>query len=358
LTVGLAVSSRRPRGTPAAATFCYLPAERYGEEARRVLGEDTLATAEKRPLLSFRALAFLIRAVWTEPRLLLAPEVVSNALRWLSYYEHAVTAHGPQVIGNFAEGVTSMPLVTLFMRELGVQSVNLQHGERLVNRQVAFMLFDECLFWSAKYAQVYADSRSLAKKVWLTGNGLHRRLARERASWAVRPRRLVVIHHRIPDMPRTYTDGVLRLAKALGPDWEVSVRPHPQDGGLWQEIAAQLAKTAAGREVQIEHARDVALFDVVTRARLVVGATSTAIIESWIGGAKVVLVPGMAKPESALEPYGGSPNVLWLDDGVSDEELLSFVQADRTDDDTERARIDRITLVSQEQPIEWEGVAS
>lgn len=358
LVMGLALSSRRPRGTPAAATFCFLPAERYGEEARRVLGEDTVATADKRPLLSLRVLRFLARAVWTEPRLIMVPEVLSNALRWLSYYEHSVAAYRPRVLGNFAEGVTSMPLVTLYMREIGVRSVNLQHGERLVNRQVAFMLFDECYFWSAKYAQVYADSRSLAEDVWLTGNGLHRRLARERAGWAERPRRLVVIHHRIPDMPKSYSDGVLRLARALCPDWEVSIRPHPQDGGLFRELAEHLEDAVRGREVQIEHAQSVALFDVVIRARIVVGATSTAIIESWIGGAKVVLVPGMAKRESAMEPYGGSPNVLWLDDDVGDEQLAEFVLAERKDDADERARVDRVSLVSSDQPIKWRGAPS
>jgi hypothetical protein len=334
-----------------------LPSRRYADEARRILGPDTEVSAERRPLLSARVLRFLFRAALAEPRILLAPELLTNALRWLSYYERAVVAHRPAVVGNFAEGVSSMPLATAFLRELGIRSVNLQHGERLANRQVAFMLFDECHFWSAKYAQIYLDSKSVAERFWLVGSGLHKRLAANRGRWPSRPRRLVVIHHRIPDMPRSYSDGVLRLVRSLDSDWQIAVRPHPQDDWLWKEFTGLLSAARPDLVVQVEPADTVPLFEALSRARIVVGATSTALIEAWIGGAKVVLVPGIAKKESVLLPFGGSPNVLWLDESVSEDGLSHFVRSDRVDDGSETSRVDQVSLVSADQPVEWRGQA-
>jgi hypothetical protein len=246
-----------------------------------------------------------------------------------------------------------MPLVHQFCAEQGVETVNLQHGERVVSRHIAFMRFGTCHFWAAKYAQVYADTLGAANKILLTGNGMHRRLFQDGRVQEARAKVLLVVHHRIATMGPAYAEQVLRVARMLGPGWTVKVRRHPGDHDLWPLIVQALIEQGSSASVELQEPTQVSIDQAVLEAGIVVGATSTALIEAWIAGAKVLIVPGMASETAAMEAYGGSPNVLSLWSPVTDADLKGFLGSPREDGPQESARIDRITLVSSEKPLPW-----
>ncbi|MBL8066712.1 MAG: hypothetical protein JNM34_12775 [Chthonomonadaceae bacterium] len=329
--------------------YCFLPAERYRDQAMGILGGNVLARVERTPRLTVRVLKFLCKAVLAEPKLLFYPEAGTNALRWLCYYEHVLVHYSPYQIANYGEGIASMSLVTEYCRQHGVQTVNLQHGELVVSRQMAFKHVAVCHFWSQKYAETYFRCKCTADQAFVSGNSDHRRLAECRET--PRVAQLLVIHHLIANIGPAYLSGITKFASILGASHQVVVRRHPLDQGLWAEFLEELTRALPEHSVRLQNPDESPLHPALIESPFVIGATSAALLEAWVAGAKVALVPGASTKESAINPYSGSRNMLWIDSETSESSVREFIESPRDDSTEEWSKLDNFSLVTTSDPV-------
>jgi hypothetical protein len=293
-------------------------------------------------------LAFLIRVLRECPSILAHPPLLCNLMRWLAHYGFVARHFRPARVAHFFENTASASLMTAFLAERGILHCNIQHGEIVMNAFCAFAEFDEFRVWGRQFSRLIARQHNRAV-VDVVGVPLHRKLFHQvRPALQPRPRRVLIIDPFLHAMfwdPRPY---FARLLRALDDTWEVRIRRHPAD--LQPELALVTEWNSdpelirRGIRVVEEPPHEASIQDAIGRSRVVAGVSSAALLESWIGGCKVVYVPGGPSRASVLDRHAGSPNVCYLDDSV---DIGQFVSGPATLDDLERSRINDLTLVEE-----------
>lgn len=278
--------------------------------------------------LGRKELTFLIRIMTDYPRLLLYPGLLFNLLRWLSYYGFIVYKYKPKIVVNFFEGVCSSSLMTAYLHEQGIKHINQMHGERFPYAGHSFCEFDQFNVWGEYFKEMFIQQRCPPDHFLITGNPYHKVLFNQiRHSRQPRPKRLLIIHNQILSPNSSYYFSLIKVLKIFDPNWEIRLRLHynevPQ--GLACMAALQADKDLFHRNIKIieESHTSVSLEDALGRSRIVVGAYSTAMLEAWIAGCKVIHLPGEIDQEILMRRYGGSSNVIYADDITNLENFLN-----------------------------------
>lgn len=303
------------------------------EEFRRVVQplylEKRLAYCTAKPVrLGGRELVFFLRVIADYPRVLLHPGFLINALRWLSYYGYITHHYKPQALVNFFEGTSSSSLMTAYLHEQGIKHINQMHGERFPFAGHSFCEFDEFNVWGEYFKELFMQQRCPSDRFVITGNPYHRFLFRKiRYAQQPRPERLLIIHNQLLSPSSSYYASLLRVLKQLDSRWEVRMRLH------YNEVAHGLACLSAlqkdrtllerGLHIELEDHHSISLEDALIRSRVIVGASSTAMLEGWVAGCRVIHLKGDLNRDVLMSRYGGSANVLYEGDHVDIEGFLT-----------------------------------
>jgi hypothetical protein len=159
----------------------------------------------------------------------------------------------------------------------------------------------------------------------VTGNPFHRKLFRLRRQ--ARPKRLLIVHGRVLS---EHVEPLAQVLRRLDSSWEIRLRPHFNE-------RAHAARLAARLGVDLEP--DVPLHESLAATRVAVGVYSTALLDAWVAGCKVV---HLGAPQVLLDRYGDSGNVLNGIDGLDE-----FLRAPAAIDDAEDLRVNRVTVCSE-----------
>jgi hypothetical protein len=289
-----------------------------------------------------RELAFLARSAWAFPRMLLAPPLVTNLLRWLSKYGWIRRHHAPSTLVAFAEGTPGSSLLTAYLREHGIRHVNHMHGERFANPAQAFCCFDEIDVWGQAFGELFLGQRWKIGRMNVAGTPFHRKLFQEVRKVPGDPRGVLVIHTHYLTPGTALFQSLLEVLGQLGPDWNVQFRPHylalPHAQNCFDRLSALLPDLDFHWQDPVRTPLEAALRSV----GLLVGPYSTAMLEGWIAGRKLIHLPTEMAREIIMARYGGSPNVLY---GESGSQVRTFAEAPRVDDRTEWLRVDHLVAV-------------
>ena len=267
--------------------------------------------------------SYFFRAVSACPSILLRPKLVVNLLRWLSHYGYIVHHYSPKAVAFCFELVASSSLITGYLRERGARHLNVTHGERVFCAHGAFCEFDEDYVWGQHFAEIGARLKERAT-FRIHGGEAHTELFRKyRRANQPRPKRLLITHN-----PFLSSDGpdfqvVLKMLRLLDSSWEIAVRRHP----AWDISFAKYSEAlrANGIIFKDEPPTDISLKEALAQSRIVVGGSSTALVEAAIAGCKVIYLAGVAHPSTVLDRHQGSENILYATSETDRDELSRFL---------------------------------
>ncbi len=300
--------------------------------------------AGRSPWLGPAEVGFLLRLFGRCPRSLLHPRYVAIQLRHVAYLGGLVRRHRPRSVVSCIEDSSASSVLTAFLRERGIAHRNQMHGEKFFFPPDAFAEFDEFGVWGEAFRELYEALRIRAR-FRITGNPVHRALfAGPRGS--VRPATILILHSMLLDAEATYRDSLLELLSGLPGPWRVGVRLHYNELEHGARFLARLRAEGVRRgwsfEIE-ERSHRSPLEEDLAWARVAVGAQSTALIDAWVAGCRVVHLRGASFGGRAiLERYGGSPNVAYLDEGA---DVAAFLSRPADLDAVEDRRVDRLTSV-------------
>lgn len=287
-------------------------------------------------------LAFALRAVRACPRLLLAPPLLTNLLRWLSKYAWVVRAYQPSAIITFAEGTPASSLLTAYLREKGIRHVNHMHGERFPNPAQAFCCFDATHLWGEAFRELFESQLWRMGEVEVAGTAFHHNLFEVVRAKPGLARTALVIHSQFLTPGTLPFESLTAVLAAMGPGWTIHFRPHYLALSHAETCFKTLSTRLPGHDLVWHDPRERPLQDALGTASLVVGPYSTAMLEAWIAGRKLIHLPTEMKPEAVLARYGGSPNVVYAGPV---ESILPFADAPVCDDLEERRRVNHLVAV-------------
>jgi prepilin-type processing-associated H-X9-DG protein len=215
----------------------------------------------------------------------------------------------------------------------------------------AFAEFDRFFVWGRHFEELFTSLGHDARRLAIAGSPDHRTLFRQiREAEQPRGNSVLLVHNSVvtrldsPDLP-----VLRRLLRLLPPGWTVRVRSHPAaNATLARYVSALKADPVLrsnGLRIAPEPFESILLSEALRRSRIVAGVYSTALLEGWVAGCKLVYLPGVIAREAVLPRHGGSPNVLYLDASVSDAAALAFLSTPATLDGAEAIRVDRVTHV-------------
>lgn len=288
------------------------------ETAAALFGQENLTVlSEKGMYFGSGEIGFFCRALLVCPSLAVHPWLLSNLLRWLAHYGHVVKVFAPGVIIIGAETTPSLSIITSYLRERGIKHVNIMHGERFIDSQGAFVEFDEFHVWGEYYRAMMVRQYCTEHQLRVTSPPLHRHYYTAlRSRNQPRAKSALLFHYWLiyPGTP-TYS-SLLRVISVLDSSWTLYVRPHPKErahleGFLAAFLAEPIVK-GTGLAVSIQLPEERSLVDALSDTRIVVGALSTAMLEGWIAGCKMIYLEGNGNPDTVLSMYGATHNALHL----------------------------------------------
>ncbi len=304
---------------------------------------------------SVREILFLMRAVAACPRLLCYPELLCNLVRWLGYYGYATEHFQPRkAVVHFFEGTASSSLMTAYLRQRGLRHINVQHGEVLFTAMSGFCQFDEIHVWGEHFREIFLSSRSPAANIRVSGTPYHRDLFRNlRTHHQPRPKRLLIIDPFMYQDPQTPYALIRKVVERLDTAWEVRVRRHPAELRktlAWmEELNADLESIP--KQIHLEEERPtVPIEEALSRARVVMGIASTALIEAWIVGCKVIHIAGGPPRSVVMDRYQDSANIFYCEQSTDLCALDRFLASPVEFSEHERARVNYLTVLE-----EWES---
>lgn len=319
---------------------CHFPGQRYAlHQARHVY-------------FSNREIRFFLRTIAGYPRFLYYPELLCNFVRWLGYYGYVIRYYRPkEAVVHFFERTASCSLMTGYLHEWGVRHIDIQHGEIMFTATSAFCQFDEIHLWGEHFRDIFLSNRSPAGTIQLCGTQYHRNLfSKVRYQHQPRPKRLLIIDPFMYEEAEMNYSMIKKVVERLDPGWEVRVRRHPAElraGLAWMD---QLNAEVELRQRSIhleEEWPSVPIEEALGKSRVVLGVASTALLEAWIVGCKVVHIAGGPRREVLMDRYQNSSNVLYCDPCTEGRALDLFLAEPAALDDRERGLVNYLTAINE-----------
>jgi hypothetical protein len=287
---------------------------------------------------------FFLRAIRAHPRLLLCPPLLSNALRWLSKYAWIRKRYRPSELVVFAEGIPACSILTAYLREHGIRHVNHMHGERFSTPAQAFCCFDEMAVWGEAFRDLFMRQRWRVETVRISGTPFHERLFTELRGIPGHARVVLVIHTQFLVPGSRPFVALADMLRGLGDGWRAVFRPHYHQLAHGRGCFDALRRELPDFRIAWQDPGRTQLLDAIAEVNVVVGAYSTALLEAWIAGRKVIHLQGEITRDGLMPRYSGSPNVLFADEAC---DIAEFVSAPATDDSVERGRVNRLVCVAK-----------
>ncbi len=360
LLVGLfVVSTYRFRKIPACSSrpdlvvfFWYERLYKFVEE-HTFRGQTHILHRDQRVHFGTREIRFFLRTIAACPRMLWYPELLCNLARWLGYYGYATRHYQPRkAVVHFFEDTASSSLMTAYLREKGLQHIDVQHGEIMFLAMSAFCQFDEVRLWGEHFRQIFLLSHGPEEQVKVFGTRYHRDLfSTVRNQHQPRPRRLLIIDPFLYEDQQAHYAMIKKVLRQIDADWEVRVRRHPaelrQTLGWMEQLKSDPGLLERGIRME-EEPPTVPIEEALGKSRIVLGVASSALIEAWIVGCKVIHIAGGPCRSALMDRYQNSANVFYCDEN-SDEQLLDmFLAQPAVLNESERGLVNYVTAIEED----------
>ncbi len=352
------LSSLRPRKVPAESNRPDLVVFFWWERLYKFIddchlpGQTHVLYRARHVCFGHREIRFFLRTIAVCPRILCSPELLCNFVRWLGYYGYVIQHYQPkEAVVHFFENTASSSLMTAYLHEKGLRHINVQHGEVMFTAMSAFCWFDEVRLWGEHFRDVFLCNRSPAGAIRVWGTQYHRELFREvRNQNQPRPKRLLIIDPFMYEEHEVHYAMIKKVVERLDPGWEVRVRRHPAELRARLEWMDRL-NTELGLTQQSLHLEEerptVPIEEALGKSRVVLGVASTALIEGWIVGCKVIHIAGGPGEDVLMERYQGSANVFYCDQRTDGRSLDIFLTEPTALNERESSLVNHVTAIKE-----------
>lgn len=267
--------------------------------------------------LNRQDLGLLLRTLAEVPALLTRPRFVYLYIKWLSQYSFITHNYRPRSVVSVLENNFCSSLITAYLHRQGIEHINCMHGE-YYNRLpfAAFARFDRFLVPGDYWVEYFKKMRCEAQfevdpdPVHLR---FHKLRSAPRAGSASSLPRVLIAHTQLLDPGSPKFATLTRLLASMPQATPVKIRCHPNELPAGLAFARALERQFPERSFALSE-RGRNFFDDLSESDLVVGFTSAALMEAWIGGRSVVY---LFKSGTLQERYRGSARIFFLEDTES-----------------------------------------
>lgn len=311
--------------------------------ARDAGGPETVPVQPPAPRLTRRDLAWFAGLVRECPRLALYPEVLLRGMMRCGQYAELMRAHECVTIVDFMEHTPTGPIAYGFCRSRGVALVNAMHGDRGYTVVFGFGVFARMGIWGEYYRGLFERLLVAAEAVSLTPCSRHRELGALRRI-DHRPRRLVVMYETTFAVGSPYLRALTEFLAGVDDSWEIGIRVRRRREHERAEVPAflMMLRDRLGSRfdrIVLTDPESTPMAAELASASVAVAVYSSALMEAWLAGCRVVRI---APPDGRFKlyhpPYGDSAayrvydgtalDPCWFDEPIDlarERALLEFV---------------------------------
>lgn len=279
---------------------------------------------------------YLVRCLGAFPRAIFHPRFMFSALKWVAAYAWVLRAYSPGSITNFIEGSFSSSISTGYLRERGVVHESHMHGELYEDGRAAFCEVDRFVVFGSYWARLLRKSCCKGDcRVVANPHYCELKQKRTQAGSGV-----LLVHSRLLVTDSEEHRNLLEVVRHLPAGSDMVIRFHPNERKAGKRYAralrAAVRKLRPDVVVRDDPYQSQPLKVALCEARVVVGPSSAALTETWVAGRRVIYLSWRAE---LAERYGGSPNIISMDNAAQRGQIARFLESAGVDDDDERCRV-------------------
>lgn len=194
----------------------------------------------------------------------------------LAMYRSLYESYHPRAIIVSEEYSYTSSLLTAYCHHLGVEHINIMHGEKLFYIRDSFFYFDRCYIWDAFYKKLFCELRTeptqfrvelpLAMKPWKKSD--------------TPPEIDLTYYLQEEVVPGVYARIANALSVLQSQGMTIAVRPHP--------LVTPPETMSLFRDFQIETS-SLSIRDSIFRTKCAVSLYSTVLLQAHINGVEVVI---------------------------------------------------------------------
>lgn len=307
--------------------------------------ENRKFTKEVKMHFTFADLVFFIKCFKYYPKIIFYPDFIFSVIKWISIYSMFVKTYNPKKITGFMDGTFISSLMTYYLNEKGIQHVNCMHGEMFYYPRWAFSKFDIFYVYGNYWSQVYkrlnceAEFRILENEYYCNLYKL-----REKKPIVQRDS-LLILHNQILEPNTKEYLLLLKILKLLPKNVKIHFRYHPNEkpSGVKFFEALKQESNRYGFKVNIDPNQSLQIHESISHAKFVIGRTTTALMEGWIAGCKVIYLNNVYDLQ---QRYGGSQNVLFVGDNtLNEKKMLQFLHTPVIENDNEKLLLNNVFFI-------------
>ena len=231
----------------------------------------------------------------------------------LAMYRSLYETYRPKAIIVSEEYSYTSSFLTEYCRNLGVEHINVMHGEKLYYIRDSFFCFDRCYVWDGYYSDLFCNLRAEPTQFRIE-------LPPSMQPWDAQGVKKAVdytyyLQAETPQMLEKIAESlqILRKSGAI-----VAVRPHPLYSDM--ETVRRLFS-----EYEIETSAEIGIETSILRTRCVIGLYSTVLYQACINHVPVA-IDDLTDPERFLQLTELKYMVLSLPHTLLSEELCRVSQ--------------------------------
>lgn len=202
----------------------------------------------------------------------------------LAMYRSLYETYRPKAFIVSEEYSYTSSFLTEYCRRLGVEHINVMHGEKFYDIHDAFFCFDRCYIWDQFYRDLFCELRAEPTQFRIE-------LPPSMQPWDAQGVEKTVdyTYYLQIETPRMLENIAESLQKLRKSGVKVAVRPHPVYSDM--ETVRRLFS-----DFEIEEKNTVSIETSILRTRHVIGLYSTVLYQAYINHVPVV-IDDLTKPE-------------------------------------------------------------
>ncbi|MCI9480666.1 MAG: hypothetical protein HFI21_17025 [Lachnospiraceae bacterium] len=197
----------------------------------------------------------------------------------LSIYSSAIRRYSPKAVISYTEGSFTCALMTKYCENLGVEHINIQHGEYSYNTRACGMRFHRMYVWERYfYDALYTLSGFKVPYVIELPDSILKACERNKEG-NYEYEITYYLQNQSKEELRNVRDMLKRLEQK---GYRCKVRPHPRESE-WSMLQQCLP------DIAIEDIRTTSLYESLNTTEYVVSFRSTVLLEAWFNGKKILI---------------------------------------------------------------------
>lgn len=203
----------------------------------------------------------------------------------VAMYRSVVTRYAPQAVICSEEYSFTSSLLTDYCYQLGVEHINVMHGEKGYYIRDSFFRFDRCYVWDRHYIHLFSDIGAPPEQFVVEVPPCLRLDTEEK------PEKTVDYTYYLGNEKEEEVGRIVHILQQLQQQgYVVAIRPHP----LYNDHSKFLFQDPNG--LLVEDAWELPIEDSLLRTRHAVSLYSTVLLQAYLNGIEVV-VDDLTNPE-------------------------------------------------------------